>query len=306
MLQAYTYEIEYRKPEDHGNADALLRFLSAVERTADEPGIYQVSYVNGSDIAEKAGSSAIVEYNDMQPRKVHINVQVYFTKQVELSSEQGCLLCGSRGDITPTCHKVMIGGLRAEYRGVSQTLRHTPHTRYTPPHSATHRHARQTRQTRHTRLNPPYSPHSPHSASLATLATLASLRHIPPNSATLATYRLTPPHSAKLRHTPPHSTTLRHTGQTRHTPPHSATLASLRHTPTHSDPLATQRRYVYVGHYRLTAESDSYWFVSEYIVRVILDVLKSANECLLTRKNQIHLPRNRKVGMWFTHVAIRW
>ena len=104
MLQAYTYEIEYRKSEDHGNADALLRFLSAVERTADELGIYKVSYVNGYDIAEKAGSSATVEYNDMQPRKVHINVQVYFTKRVELSSEQGCLLCGSRGDITPTCH----------------------------------------------------------------------------------------------------------------------------------------------------------------------------------------------------------
>ena len=36
MLQAYIYEIEYRKSEDHGNVDALLRLLSAVERTADE------------------------------------------------------------------------------------------------------------------------------------------------------------------------------------------------------------------------------------------------------------------------------
>ena len=55
MLQAYTYEIEYRKSEDHENTNALSRLPPN-----EEPGSFQVSYVqdlpvDALDIAEKTG-----------------------------------------------------------------------------------------------------------------------------------------------------------------------------------------------------------------------------------------------------------
>ena len=46
---------------------------------------------------------------------------MYFTKRNELSTEQGCLLCGSRVQITSSCHQVMLDELRAEHRCINKT-----------------------------------------------------------------------------------------------------------------------------------------------------------------------------------------
>ena len=46
---------------------------------------------------------------------------MYFTKRNELSTEQGCLLCGSRVENTSSFHQVMLDELRAEHRFINQT-----------------------------------------------------------------------------------------------------------------------------------------------------------------------------------------
>ena len=46
ILQAYQYDIEYRKSELHANADMLSRLPDTDETTGEEPSIYNVSCVN--------------------------------------------------------------------------------------------------------------------------------------------------------------------------------------------------------------------------------------------------------------------
>ena len=46
---------------------------------------------------------------------------MYFTKRNELSTEQGCMLCGSYVEIISTCHQVMLDELCAEHRCINQT-----------------------------------------------------------------------------------------------------------------------------------------------------------------------------------------
>ena len=65
MLQAYNYEIEHRKSEDHENADALSRVPPPGESIAEEPGIFQMSYlhdllVDPSDIPEKTPRDSVL------------------------------------------------------------------------------------------------------------------------------------------------------------------------------------------------------------------------------------------------------
>ena len=46
---------------------------------------------------------------------------MYFTKRNELSTEQGCMLCGSRVENTSSCHQVMLDELREEHRCINKT-----------------------------------------------------------------------------------------------------------------------------------------------------------------------------------------
>ena len=127
----YTYEIEYRKSEDHGSADALSPLPPPGESPTEEPGIFQVSFfydlpVDASDIAEKTCQdpvlSRVLEYVFTGwPNHVDKDLQMYFTKRDELSTEQGCLLWGSRVVIPSTYHPVILEELHAEHSGISQT-----------------------------------------------------------------------------------------------------------------------------------------------------------------------------------------
>ena len=55
------------------------------------------------------------------PDHVNKDLLVYFTKHDELSTEQECMLWGSRFIIPSTYHQVILGELHAEHSGISQT-----------------------------------------------------------------------------------------------------------------------------------------------------------------------------------------
>ena len=81
-----------------------------------------------------------------------------------------------------------------------------------------------------------------------------------------------------------------------------------------------QRRYVHVDHLRLTAESDSYWSVSENTVPMIPNVLESVRALSpvsddsvcqpvsVHKKIQIHLSGNSKARLWYHqhHCLLPW
>lgn len=130
ILQAYHYGIEYRKSEDHANADALSR-LPLPTTTTEEPAIFEVSVVDdlpvkARDIAVKTRSdpllSRVLEYVlTGWPNHTDKELQVFFAKRDELSTEQGCLLWGSRVLVPSAYHQAMLDELHSEHSGVSQT-----------------------------------------------------------------------------------------------------------------------------------------------------------------------------------------
>ena len=131
LLQAYSYKIEYRRSEDHGNADALSRLPPLEESITDECEIYRVSYVDdlpvdSSDISDKTRRDPILlqvlEYVlTGWPNHVDRGLQPFFTKREELSTERGCLLWGSRVLIPSIYHQTVLDELHAEHSGISQT-----------------------------------------------------------------------------------------------------------------------------------------------------------------------------------------
>ena len=132
MLQAYNYEIEYCRSQDHGNADALSRWLPEEDSISEEADIFHVSYVDqlpisAADIASKTCKdvvlSRVLEYvSTGWPNHVaEKELQPYFLKKEELSLEHGCVLWGSRVVIPPPFQERLLHELRSEHNGISQT-----------------------------------------------------------------------------------------------------------------------------------------------------------------------------------------
>ncbi|KAJ8021906.1 hypothetical protein HOLleu_39239 [Holothuria leucospilota] len=130
LLASYQYEIEFRKTEEHSNADALSRL--PVARTSDmheEPAIYQVSQVNDLPVSSKDVEdttrkdpilSRALQYtlNGWPEYVQDDSLKPFFNRKEQLSVDQGCLLWGLRVIIPPKLQSHVLNTLHDEHVGI--------------------------------------------------------------------------------------------------------------------------------------------------------------------------------------------
>jgi len=131
ILMSYNYTIQYRRSEQHGNADMLSRFP---EQAGDKPlaselPINYFSWVNelpvtADDIREETRKdpllSRVYHYtmNGWADKPPDPDLKPYFTRKDQLSTEQGCLLWGMRVIIPPKFRTQIIQELHHEHTGI--------------------------------------------------------------------------------------------------------------------------------------------------------------------------------------------
>eukprot|EP00731_Ephydatia_muelleri_P032521 Em0024g65a len=131
FLTGYTYDIKYRKTEQHGNADALSRLPlpTTVEKPLqDAVAIFQLSQIERlpvqvSQIRKETQRdpilSRVLQYIlQGWPQVVEDAFNAYFIKQHELTVEQGCILWGIRTVIPLSLHQLVISELHSGHIGV--------------------------------------------------------------------------------------------------------------------------------------------------------------------------------------------
>ena len=130
ILSAYTYDIEYRRSTDHGNADAMSRLpCGKGQDTSQEESIYYFSYVN--DLPVTSNDIKDATRKDPVLSKVYDYVAVgwpshvdedeikpYFYRRNELSVDSGCLLWGLRVIIPPVWRQQLLKDLHTQHLGM--------------------------------------------------------------------------------------------------------------------------------------------------------------------------------------------
>lgn len=107
ILAAYTYEIQYKPSEQHGNADALSRLPIPDQRFPKSNPVFRVSYldslpITAKDIARdkqrdpvlaKVKQYVMSRWPKYVPEEI---LQPYVKRRFELAIEDDCLLWGFR------------------------------------------------------------------------------------------------------------------------------------------------------------------------------------------------------------------
>ena len=128
ILSAYTYDIEFKRSGDHGNADALSRLPRKVDHTTHEEVKY-FSYLDELPVTAKDISRATLK--DPVLARVHEfvangwpnyvqdeDVRPFFTRRDELTVEQGCILWGLRVIIPPKFRSRLLDDLHEQHLGI--------------------------------------------------------------------------------------------------------------------------------------------------------------------------------------------
>uniref|UniRef100_A0A8C9TGR2 Gypsy retrotransposon integrase-like protein 1 n=1 Tax=Scleropages formosus TaxID=113540 RepID=A0A8C9TGR2_SCLFO len=129
ILSAYKYEIQYKRSEQHGNADALSRLPMNDDNAIRSNPVYKVSYleelpVTANQIAQETEADSVlkrVKEHVMCGWPKHISEEVlkpYFSKKFELSVENGCLLWGYRVVIPEKLHDRLLAELHDSHWGM--------------------------------------------------------------------------------------------------------------------------------------------------------------------------------------------
>ncbi|UYV80368.1 K02A2.6-like [Cordylochernes scorpioides] len=112
ILSAYTYDIKFRRTQDHGNADLLSRFPVGCEEIQRLNNVYALSYVEelpitAEEIAtetEKDEVLSLAKFYTQQgwPEKVTDHLRPYFQRKLELTVDGECLVWGMRVVVPPS------------------------------------------------------------------------------------------------------------------------------------------------------------------------------------------------------------
>lgn len=129
ILMAYDYQVEYKRSEDHANADYLSRMPVEKAKADMEAEVNYFSHtdklpIHSRDIKEATRKdrilSRVLEYtlNGWPNHVADDELSPYFTRRHELSCDQGCLLWGMRVVIPEKLQERMLEELHIEHVGI--------------------------------------------------------------------------------------------------------------------------------------------------------------------------------------------
>ena len=128
VLQAYSYDVEYRPGSEHCNADALSR-LPCKQTDSPEAEVFFFSSIDELPISA-AGISQVTKREPVLAQVLKYTLtgwpnyvtdeelKPYFTRKHELSTEQGCLLWGTRTIIPNSLIIRLLRELHEEHQGI--------------------------------------------------------------------------------------------------------------------------------------------------------------------------------------------
>ncbi|XP_052327850.1 uncharacterized protein K02A2.6-like [Oncorhynchus keta] len=132
ILLAYDYEIEYRRSSDHANADALSRLpCNSDSDSEDDRAVFQISLIDdlpisASDIAEETRKEPVLsKVLDLTlggwPTFVNDdNLRPFIDKKDQLSTDQGCVLWGSRVVVPHKFQRRLLSDLHEGHPGITR------------------------------------------------------------------------------------------------------------------------------------------------------------------------------------------
>lgn len=133
ILLAYDYDIQYRRSSDHANADALSRLPCQrdTDESTDESEVFCVSHidelpVSAKDIAEETRHDPLLsKVLDLTlsgwPRFVqNPELKPFCMRKDQLSTDQGCVLSGSRVIIPPKFRRRLLSDVHDGHPGITR------------------------------------------------------------------------------------------------------------------------------------------------------------------------------------------
>ena len=131
FLSAYTNSIEYKGTKRHANADSLSRLPIAGEEDQDAAAIamFKVSFIDelpitASDIAEETSKNSVLSLiykyvmEGWPQRGVEDNLKPFYHRKDQLTTDQGCLLWGTRVIISKVLQFCLLLELQFTHPGV--------------------------------------------------------------------------------------------------------------------------------------------------------------------------------------------
>ncbi len=129
-LLAYDYDIEYRRSSDHANADALSRLpCDSTSTGGEEETVFQVSHLEelpvcAKDIATETRRNPLLSkvldltLSGWPSHVTGEHLKPFHVRKDQLSTDQGCILWGSRVIIPPKYRERLLSELHEGHPGI--------------------------------------------------------------------------------------------------------------------------------------------------------------------------------------------